>query len=61
MSAGSEKQASPWSEIEEHSCVKFQWSWLRFGNVTKEMEGFVFVAQEQAVSTNAIKAYLCRI
>jgi len=55
MSADLEKQASPWSEIEKQSCAKFQWSWLLFN---KEMEGFTFAAQEQAVSTNAIKAHI---
>jgi len=37
---------------------KFQWSWLRFGNLTKEMEGLVFAAQEHAVPTNAIKEHI---
>jgi len=45
-------------ETEDHVCVKIQWSWLRFGNVSKEMEGLLFAAQEQALSTNAIKAHI---
>ena len=44
-------------ETEDCVCVKMQWSWLRFGTVSKEMEGLLFTAQEQALSTNAIKAH----
>jgi len=47
-------------ETSEHVCVKSQWLWLRTGNLTKEMEGLIFAAQEQALSTNAIKAHIYR-
>jgi len=30
-----------------------QWTWLRKGNFTKELEGLICAAQEQALSTNA--------
>ena len=64
MSPDLEKPASPWSVYKRGwgtFCIKFHWSWLRFSNLlrfsnfTKEMEGLLFAAQEQAVSTNAIK------
>ena len=42
-------------ETEDRVCVKMQWSLLRFGNISKKMEGLLFAAQEQALSTNAIK------
>jgi len=37
-------------------CPKTQWSWLKFGKITKEMEGLIFAAQEQALSTKAIQS-----
>ena len=45
-------------EISDQICVKSQWLWLRFGYLTKEMKGFVFAAQEHALSTNAVKAHI---
>ena len=48
-------------EITDKICVKSQWLWLWKGNFTKEMEGFVFAAQEQALSTNSIKAHIYKM
>ena len=45
-------------EISDQICVESQWLWLCYGNLTKEMEGLVFAAQEQALSTNAVKAHI---
>ena len=45
-------------EISDQICVKSQRLWLRFGNFTKEIKGLVFAAQEQALSTNAVKAHI---
>jgi len=42
-------------------CVKSQWLWLRFSDFTKGMEGIIFAALEQALSTNAIKAHIYKI
>jgi len=39
-------------------CVKFQWSWLHSGNFTKETESLIFAAQEQTLSTNAIRSHI---
>jgi len=38
-----------------------QWLWLRFSNFSKEMEGIIFAPQEQALSTNAIKANIYKM
>ena len=35
-----------------------QWTWLRKGNFTKELQGLICAAREQALSTNAIKAHI---
>jgi len=35
--------------------------WLQKGNFTKELEGLVFAAQEQALSTNSIKVHLYKL
>ena len=45
-------------EISDKVCIKSQWMWLQKGNFTKELEGHVFAAQEQALSTNSIKAHI---
>jgi len=45
-------------ETHNQICTRSQWAWLLKGNVTKEMEATVFAAQEQALSTNAIKAHI---
>ena len=42
-------------------CTRRQWSWLLKGYVTKEMEATVFAAQEQVLSTNAIKVHINRL
>ena len=38
------------------TCPKTQWCWLKSGKFTKELEGLIFAAQEQALSTNAIRS-----
>jgi len=48
-------------ETEEQVSVKLQWLWLQHGNLTKEMEGLVLATQEQALSTNAIRAHIFNI
>ena len=48
-------------ETSNQVCTKSQWSWLLNGNVKKEMEATVLAAQEQALSTNAIKANIFRM
>jgi len=45
-------------ETAENVCAKFQWSWLHSGNFTKETESLIFAAQEQALSTNAIRSHI---
>jgi len=35
--------------------LKWQWYWIGHTGFTKETEGFIFVAQEQASTTNIIK------
>jgi len=40
---------------------KSQWSWLRKRNLTKEMEGLMCAAQEQALSPNMIKAHIYKL
>ena len=34
---------------------KHQWKWLQHGGISKEVEAFLFAAQEQALPTNIIK------
>jgi len=46
------------SEASDYVCGKYQWSWLHSGNFTKEMESLIFAAQEQAISTNTIRAHI---
>ena len=36
--------------------MNFQWKWLLFANLKKESEGFIFVFQDQAITTNVVKA-----
>ena len=48
-------------DISSQISVKHQWLWLRFSNFSKEMEGTIFAAQEQALSTNAIKANIYKM
>ena len=33
----------------------YQWKWLQHGGISKEVEAFLFAAQEQALPTNTIK------
>jgi len=35
--------------------LKWQWCWIKHAGFTKETEGFIFAAQEQAVTTNIMK------
>ena len=37
------------------------WSWLKNGELKKETEGFLIVAQDQALRTNAIKAKIDKV
>ena len=34
---------------------KYQWEWLQHSGISKEVEAFLFAAQEQAIPTNVIK------
>ena len=48
-------------DISSQICVKSQWLWLRFktfSRFSEEMEGIIFAALEQALSTNAIKTHI---
>jgi len=38
---------------------KFQWSWLRQGNLDKETEGFIMAAQEQALTKEQDPSSAC--
>ena len=35
---------------------RYQWKWLQHSKISKEVEAFLFAAQEQAISTNIIKS-----
>ena len=35
---------------------KYQWKWLQHGGISKEVEAFLFAAQEQAIPTSIIKS-----
>jgi len=35
--------------------LKWQWYWIEYAKYTKETEGFIFAAQEQALTTNVMK------
>ena len=35
-----------------------RWLWLKHGNLKRETESLILAAQEQAIRTNAIKAYI---
>ena len=48
-------------KTEEKICVISQWLWLQHGNLTKEIERLVLAVQEQALSTNAIRAHIFNI
>ena len=48
-------------EIVDQVCIKSQWLWLQVGSFTKEMEGIIFAAQEQALSTNAVRAHIYKM
>ena len=34
---------------------RYQWKWLQRSGISKEVEAFLFAAQEQAIPTNIIK------
>ena len=36
--------------------TRWQWYWLKQGNLLKETEGFLMTAQEQALSTNVMRS-----
>jgi len=46
-------------ETSRQICTRLQWNWNK--SITKEMEATVFAVQEQALSTNAIKACIFRM
>ena len=35
---------------------RYQWKWLQHSGISKEVETFLFAAQEQAIPTNIIKS-----
>ena len=35
--------------------LKWQWYWIKHAGFTKETKGFIFAAQEQALTTNTMK------
>ena len=43
-------------DVSSQISVKHQWHWLCCSKFSEETEGTIFTAQEQALSTNAIKA-----
>ena len=45
-------------EVETSCDMNFQWKWLSSANLIKESEGFIFVCQDQVITTNVIKAYI---
>ena len=48
-------------QVSDLICPKTQWLWLKFGKFTKKLEGLIFAAQEQALSTNAMKSSIYRL
>ena len=48
-------------EISNKVWSNSQWTWLRKSNFTKELEGLAFAAQEQALSSNSIKAHIYKL
>jgi len=48
-------------QVSDLICLKTQWLWLKFGKFTKELEGLIFAAQEQAISTNVMKSRIYRL
>ena len=47
-------------QVSDLICSKTQWLWLKFGKFTKELEGLIFAAQEQALSTNVMESRIYR-
>ena len=43
-------------EVETSCDMNFQWKWLSSANLKKESEGFIFACQDQAITTNVVKA-----
>ena len=42
-------------DIQGEMDITLQWSWLTSGSLMPETEGFILVAQDQAITTNALK------
>ena len=48
-------------DIKNKTDNDFTWSWLKNGELKKETEGFLIVAQDQALRTNAIKVKIDKV